>query len=186
MWKRLSYFIYPIFCISCMYHDLTLYNAEQAAKRGNYQKAIALYQSIDAELENPAIAYNCAVLYTELKEYQAALNVYKKIITKKIPETIRVASLYNAAHILYEKKLYSEAAQLLREALMIRDDADAQMLYQCVLTGLSPGLGITAIAEISAVIGQPEAKTEALIFTPVPYGVLFPGKQSNNDEILDH
>jgi len=186
MWKGLIYFIYPFFCISCMCHDLTLYQAEQAGKQGNYQKAIALYHSIDEDMENPMIAYNCAVLYTELGEYQAALNVYKKIITKKNPDTVRIASLYNAAYILYEKKQYSEAAELLREALMVTNDKDVQMLYQCVLAGLDPGLGITAVTEMSAVFGQPEVKTDALIFTPVPYGILFPGTQANSNDFLDH
>lgn len=186
MCKRLMYFLCPVLCMSCMFHDLTLYKAEQAGKQGNYQKAIALYQTLDEELENPLIAYNCAVLYTELNEYQAALNVYNKIITQKVPKTIRAASLYNAAHILYEKKQYSDAAELLREALMVTDDKDVQMLYQCVLAGLDPGLGITGITEMSAVIGQHDAKTEALIFTPVPYGILFPGNQVNADEALDH
>ena len=176
----------PVLCMSCVFHDLALYKAEQAGKQGNFQKAIALYQSVDEELENPLIAYNCAVLYTELNEYQAALNVYNKIITKKVPETIRVASLYNAAHILYEKKQYSNAAELLREALMVTDDKDVQMLYQCVLAGLDPGLGLTGLTEMSAIMGQKEAKTEALIFTPVPYGILFSGKQDTFNGILDH
>lgn len=186
MKKTIAALYFTCVCMSCFVNDIKLYEAEQAAKRNNPQRAIALYQSVDENLEDPVIAYNCAVLYAELKEYQAALNVYEKLLKKDIPQRIRIAALYNAAHILFEKKHYADAIVLLREALLITQDEAVLMLYQCSLTQLDPGTGVSALTEMSGVIGAHEAKTEALLFTPVPYGILFPGENTTSEQVMDY
>ena len=184
--KKLLLLFFPLFTLSCIQHDLRIFEAEQAGKDGNIQKAIALYQSVDENLEDPVIAYNCAVLYTKLNEYEAALNVYKKLLKKDIPERIRIAVLYNSAHILYEKKDYSDAVKLLRTALTRTQDEAVIMLYQCALARLDPGTGTTSITALSATIGPHDAQTEALLFTPVPYGLLFPGDGGGRSNASDY
>lgn len=173
-----------VFFPSCVLKDLRMYAAMREAKQGDLQKAVALYLSIDPALQDPVIAYNCAVLYSELKEYQAAQNLYERIAEaaeNAVPERVRAASLFNSALIFYDNKDNDKALERLRHALVLSQDKDILALYQAILAGINPGNGVSSVTQVSGVIGTNDNKEKVLFIAPVPYGMLFPGSSEKDD-----
>ena len=173
-----------VFFPSCVLRDIRMYAAMREAKQGDPQKAVALYLSIDPALQNPVIAYNCAVLYSRLKEYQAAQNLYERIADEAedaVPERGRASSLFNSALIFYDGQDNAKALERLRRALVLSQEKDILALYQAILAGINPGSGVSSVTQVTGVIGTHDSKEKVLFIAPVPYGVLFPGSAETGD-----
>ncbi len=76
----------------------------------NYKSAVNNYIRALSEREDPIIKYNLANSLYQMKDYDKAIDVYKKI-EKEVPDSVKPDLYYNLGNAYFQKKQYDKAVK---------------------------------------------------------------------------
>ena len=120
--KRILIFLMMIAVLSnaSMFDFSYIKKANEAYKKGDFNKAASYYQKIDKP--NDEVRFNLADSYYKMKQYKKAAEIYKNIKDEKL----QFKKLHNLGNCYANLKKIDEGIKAYEKALKIKEDKDTR------------------------------------------------------------
>ena len=100
----------------------SLKEAKEAYKQGNYKEAARKFEAYAKRTNKAQAYYDAANAYYKAKQYQKAIELYKKVRTKDA--NLMARSFYNLGNAYVQSHQYQEAIEAYKDALKLQKDQE--------------------------------------------------------------